>query len=67
MTQPRLCPDCLSGPTGIDGHANLLLHVQASSLGGQRATFHCEICGATWLRSYAGSGGFGWQLEHTPS
>lgn len=66
MNPPLLCEDCSAGPQGVEGHANLVLHVYATHQPGQhRSAFHCTVCGAEWLRTYTGSGGFSWQLSAT--
>ena len=63
-----LCQDCGAGPQGVEGHANLVLHVYAAEQAGHhRSVFHCTVCGAEWLRSYAGSGGFSWTLKDAPA
>jgi len=68
MTQPSLCQECAAGPQGVEGHANLVLHVYAAERPGHhRSVFHCTVCGAEWLRTYAGSGGFSWALNGAPT
>lgn len=63
MTTGTLCQDCSAGPQGVEGHAHLVLHVYAPPQNTpHRSVFHCTVCGAEWLRSYAGSGGFTWKL-----
>lgn len=52
----------------MEGHPNLVLHVYAAERAGHhRSVFHCTVCGCEWVRSYTGSGGFGWSLSGAPT
>ena len=42
-----MCTACTSGPANIEGHMRLL----ALTLGASAASFRCEQCNATWLRT----------------
>jgi hypothetical protein len=50
------CPDCASGPKGIDGHQ----HLKADDRPNRGGLFVCTVCGAAYSREYQGSGVFVW-------
>ena len=52
------CEHCATLPDGIEGHPLLVMKVEKA----RTATFVCQGCGARWVRVYAGSGRFEWQL-----
>ena len=52
------CEHCASRPQGIEGHRLLAMNVEKA----RSAVFVCQGCGARWIRVYAGSGRFEWQL-----
>ena len=55
------CNACGTGPSGVEGHDDLALHVSAAGEGGaQKAAFRCSRCGIEWIRTYMGSGVFAW-------
>jgi hypothetical protein len=57
------CPDCTSGPKGIDGHE----HLRVDERPHRRGLFSCAVCGETYTREYQGSGVFVWiRVPGTP-
>lgn len=49
------CPACTSGPSSIDGHADLSVR----TIGSTMLTFECRACHTQWARSVA-RGVFAW-------
>ena len=54
-TSGRKCRSCEKGPRGIEGHADLFVDTL-----GARMRFHCQVCGAQWIRVRDKEGAFQW-------
>ncbi len=50
------CAACTKGPSGIDGHQDLLVQMMGNAV----MTFKCRSCAAVWSRSYRGEGELVW-------
>lgn len=50
------CPACLSGPSAIDGHPDLL----AQTIGYAHLSFKCRRCPSLWARASHADGNFSW-------
>ena len=54
----ELCPRCLAGANGSQGHERLAFYVSGPYPG--HNIFKCDDCGDRWIRHYAGSQEFAW-------
>jgi hypothetical protein len=51
-----LCAACRSGPSGIDGHADLM----AQNIGSECLSFKCGRCQSLWVRCASPNRKFTW-------
>ena len=52
----KACAACTSGPTGIDGHQDLMVQMMGNAV----ITFKCRACETIWSRTYRGEGELVW-------
>lgn len=57
-TELELCPRCLAGASGVDGHERLTFYVSGPYPG--HSIFKCQDCGDRWIRHYGGNTPYAW-------
>lgn len=54
----ELCPRCVEGARGTEGHSSLAYYVTGPYPG--HNIFKCRDCGERWIRHYGGTNIFAW-------
>ena len=57
-TELDLCPRCIAGASGVNGHESLAFYVTGPYPG--HNIYKCNDCGDRWIRHYGDSTPYGW-------